>query len=334
MPDVVRAQSWGGFRDLTIELGGDPDAILAEVGVNAEMLSTPDAYIPYGPILRALEIAAQRLACADFGLRLGLRQGAGTLGPISVAAINCETARQGLECVIRHIQFHNKAVRIHMERIDDEEELIWQELLVADAAHHLQQVERVIAFQHDAMARLAGAAYAPRDVWFTHAPISPRRTYENVFGIAPRFRREKNGIVVARAALDAVQPGRSAHLRRLALQYMEGLRAADGADVSARVRAALRAMMPGASGTQADVAQTLGLHERTLQRRLRDENETFERIKDDVRRELAETYLQRRNLSLTEVSSLLGYAEASAFSRSCKRWFGESPREIRLRSAA
>ena len=92
-------------------------------------------------------------------------------------------------------------------------------------------------------------------------------------------------------------------------------------------------MAAGASAPQSDVADALALHERTLQRRLKDEGASFEEIKDSVRRDMAERLLSQRGLPLSHVAEMLGYSEAAAFSRSCRRWFGEPPREVRKRLA-
>jgi AraC-like DNA-binding protein len=82
------------------------------------------------------------------------------------------------------------------------------------------------------------------------------------------------------------------------------------------------------------VAAALGLHPRTLQRRLREEGASFEAIKDGVRRELALSYLQRPDMTLTRVTEILGYSESSVLSRSCQRWFSASPRKLRDRIQA
>jgi AraC-like DNA-binding protein len=73
----------------------------------------------------------------------------------------------------------------------------------------------------------------------------------------------------------------------------------------------------------------LGMHPRTLQRRLRAENKSFESIKDGVRRDVALRYLKQSSIPLIRIAKLLGYSETSALSRSCYRWFSASPRQLR-----
>jgi len=72
------------------------------------------------------------------------------------------------------------------------------------------------------------------------------------------------------------------------------------------------------------VAQALGLSRQTLYRRLKAEGVSFDQVLDDLRRRMAETYLEK--LSVNETAYLVGFSETSAFSRAFKRWTGASPR--------
>jgi AraC-like DNA-binding protein len=74
-----------------------------------------------------------------------------------------------------------------------------------------------------------------------------------------------------------------------------------------------------------DVAKTLHVSSRTLQRNLASEGKSFQGLLDETRRALAIKWLAKRDLSLTQVAFLLGFSSSSAFSRAHKRWFGEAP---------
>jgi AraC-like DNA-binding protein len=58
---------------------------------------------------------------------------------------------------------------------------------------------------------------------------------------------------------------------------------------------------------------------------------SFEAIKDDTRRDLAERYLSQPDVALTQITALLDYSEQSALGRSCRRWFQTTPRDLRDR---
>ncbi|MBK6533536.1 MAG: helix-turn-helix transcriptional regulator [Deltaproteobacteria bacterium] len=77
------------------------------------------------------------------------------------------------------------------------------------------------------------------------------------------------------------------------------------------------------------VAAQLRMSERSLQRRLADEGESFDAIVDALRRDLALRYLADPKIAVAEVAYLLGYSEPSPFHRAFKRWTGRTPAEAR-----
>ncbi|MGB9011457.1 MAG: helix-turn-helix transcriptional regulator, partial [Aeromicrobium sp.] len=79
----------------------------------------------------------------------------------------------------------------------------------------------------------------------------------------------------------------------------------------------------------ADVAALLAVHPRTLQRQLDAEGTSFAAILDELRRTRARTYLTTSDMPMGQIAAALGLSEQSALSRSCRRWWDQSPSEIR-----
>jgi len=78
-----------------------------------------------------------------------------------------------------------------------------------------------------------------------------------------------------------------------------------------------------------EAATALRTTPRSLQRRLKAEHMTWQRVVDDTRRRLAEGYVREPGLSFTEVSFRLGFADLSSFSRSFRKWYGVSASDFR-----
>ena len=78
-----------------------------------------------------------------------------------------------------------------------------------------------------------------------------------------------------------------------------------------------------------EVAAELNLHPRTLHRRLAAEGTSFQKIKDEVRRDVMLYYLQQTRLDFTRISERLGFSEQSVMTRRCNRWFSASPTRVR-----
>lgn len=83
--------------------------------------------------------------------------------------------------------------------------------------------------------------------------------------------------------------------------------------------------LPGAS----EVSRQLGMSVSSLRRQLNDEGSSFQQLKDGCRHKAACQYLASSELSLAEISGLLGFDETSAFFRAFKRWTGQTPSEYR-----
>jgi AraC-like DNA-binding protein len=73
------------------------------------------------------------------------------------------------------------------------------------------------------------------------------------------------------------------------------------------------------------IAQSLSLHRRTLNRRLTEENTTFQFVLDQIRFDLACQLLAYSDISLDDVAASLAYAGVSPFMRSFHRLAGMSP---------
>ena len=78
-----------------------------------------------------------------------------------------------------------------------------------------------------------------------------------------------------------------------------------------------------------DMAQHLNMSVRTLRRRLKEQDTTYQQFKDNLRREQAMRWLNQPELKINAVSALLGFDEPSAFHRSFKKWPGMTPGEYR-----
>jgi AraC-like DNA-binding protein len=155
-----------------------------------------------------------------------------------------------------------------------------------------------------------------------------------LLGFPVRFESAANALLFSHSDVDLALP--TAHPRlasvheRIADEYLARL---NHLQTSARVRAVILKCLPDGEPRRDSVARGLGMSERTLQRRLKTEGYSFQQLLDDARKELAEKYMEREDMSLAEAAYLLGFEDQSSFFRAVKRWFGTTPRGYRLRSA-
>jgi AraC-like DNA-binding protein len=96
-----------------------------------------------------------------------------------------------------------------------------------------------------------------------------------------------------------------------------------------RVRAVLLESLPSGRANIGEVSHRLGVSARTLQRRLRSEESSFNAVLAEVREQLARHYLANTELPCNEIAFLLGYEEPNSFFRAFHNWTGESPERHR-----
>lgn len=87
-------------------------------------------------------------------------------------------------------------------------------------------------------------------------------------------------------------------------------------------------------GTIHELAAELGMSTQTLHRRLKDSATSYQKIKDNLRRNRAIQMLIHEKLSIEKVSEAVGFGESRSFTRAFKHWTGLTPREYRKQQGA
>jgi hypothetical protein len=190
LPDKLHSRLLAGYADLVAELGGD-----AAIVARRARLEPREPVDTYRATTRLLEAAAAELDCPDFGLRLGRRQGGGSLGPLSLVMRHSRTLADALAYVAGHSQAHSLAARIWIQRRPAERSVfVGHQILLAGAPSWTQAIEHMLLLGHlGAMEMTAGEARARR-VSFRHRPASPLRTYRRHFGCETQFGESEDGI--------------------------------------------------------------------------------------------------------------------------------------------
>jgi AraC-like DNA-binding protein len=75
------------------------------------------------------------------------------------------------------------------------------------------------------------------------------------------------------------------------------------------------------------LAAELGISAQTLHRKLKESATSYQKIKDNLRREVAINKLLNERLSVEKVAEIVGFSESRSFTRAFKHWTGFTPRE-------
>ena len=112
-------------------------------------------------------------------------------------------------------------------------------------------------------------------------------------------------------------------------KYLKALYAQD--NIAAQLKRMLAELLAAGEANADAACRALKLSRRTLQRRLKAEKTSFQKVLHEVRAELAINYLSDERLKALEVAMLLGYSSISSVTTAFKSWYDMPPVEYRHR---
>jgi AraC-like DNA-binding protein len=123
-----------------------------------------------------------------------------------------------------------------------------------------------------------------------------------------------------------------AHLNELLVGYCDEAllhRGAKRSSLRSSIENAITPLLPHGKAGASEVARRLGMSQRTLARRLSSKGVTFSGIMEELKANLAKSYLKEEDLPISQIAWLLGYREVSAFTHAFRRWTGMTPSRLR-----
>lgn len=160
--------------------------------------------------------------------------------------------------------------------------------------------------------------------------------FEAFFGVPVAFNQADNALIVERRILDRPLEGAFADLNQqahaMASQRLGKENRRQG--IAAEIEAIILASPDMLSVGMEDMAQRLGLHSRTLQRRLKEDGDGYLSVQARVRHQLACQWLRLPDHSIDDISARLGFSDRRAFTAAFKRWEGTTPKAWRERHLA
>ena len=100
-------------------------------------------------------------------------------------------------------------------------------------------------------------------------------------------------------------------------------------DIAGELKRKLADLMASGEANADAACRALKLSRRTLQRRLKAEKTSFQKVLREVREVLAVSYLSDERLKSLEIAMLLGYSNISTFTTAFKSWYDIPPAEYR-----
>uniref|UniRef100_Q0HQA8 Transcriptional regulator, AraC family n=1 Tax=Shewanella sp. (strain MR-7) TaxID=60481 RepID=Q0HQA8_SHESR len=321
---LVRSGAVAQFEQLVLELGENPIEMIQQAGLRQAQFRDPNTYIAYPRLAELLEIAAQRCQQPLFGLMLAQRQTLLVLGDLPMLVSRAATVADALARVNDYLYLHASGVSLQLQPLGDIVRLVLS--INVNSPRGIDQLMQM------SVAQLAMFVSSLLNINISTLPLhfcqnKPSDIGSQRFAHLARFRESFDGVVLKTSQLmgrnyhdeEALNRHLQSHLHFLQSHYPDYL--ADQA------RDLIHRLLPTGECCIERVSTALGMHERTLQTRLKETGQSYRQLLQDVRQNIAQQQLSYGTQTITELALQLGYAEVAVFSRHFKTWTGFSPKQ-------
>ncbi|MBB6521278.1 AraC family transcriptional regulator [Pseudoteredinibacter isoporae] len=331
MGQTIRMGSFNGYRELVVSLGGNPEEFAKRCNIPIQVFDSDDTTILFSQFAELLELTAKCLKTPDFGLRLGSLQTIDLLGPTSVAIQTAKNLDEAIQCIARFVHVLSPAIHFDVDDSHPEHVKVLANISLPNFSHRdmPQATDLAITAGLKIGQQLTGEAFEILKIEVPHEPLLSVLKYKEYCNTEIHFNTESIAWHFSQKDYDALLPLHSKKLHRFAFQHILEHYPGQEKPLSVLVEEKLRELLEAETCTRASIAKHLGIHPKTLQRKLGMENCSYDSIRDKVRRERVTYYLSNTDIPFGKIASLVGYRDQAALSRSCQRWFSKSPREIR-----
>jgi AraC-like DNA-binding protein len=321
--------------NLAVARGADRDALLRACAIAPEAFASRDARLPFARFASLMRTAKQMCKAPDLALQFGAAIPFDDISIVGLIAYALATMGEAFEQVNRYarlvveVEGHESVSRFAIVRRADG---VWLEDRRRDPNAVPELTESTWArFVNDRRRAFPDRAPYVLEVHVTHSAPAHVAAYAQYFDMPVVFDAGWNALRIVESWLDEPTGSDnryvfgvfSAHANRLLQSRI------DSATVRGRIEAVLMPVLHTGKVSMTDTARRLGLSRSALHRRLHAEGTTFEIVLDDLRRQMALDYLGSRKVSVNETAYLVGFSDASAFSRAFCRWTGTRPGKFR-----
>jgi AraC-like DNA-binding protein len=306
--------------------GCDSAALLAEAGCDVSSLDSPTARCPLTQTARLWRLAVAATGDEAFGIKVASHIKQTTFHALSYSLSASSTLKEAFERVRRYCHVASDAIEYEFTRIGAEYHFIIKP--AADVAD--ESVDALVAAYLRMCRSFIGHDYSPLRVEFRRARPAKIEAFQALLRAPLHFGAAQTRLVFDRDAierpLDGGNPELARHNDAIALTYLSQL---ERDNIQWRVREVLTRRLAHGEPSQEQIADSLNMSARTLQRKLADSGLLYKDILDETRRALALAYLSAPRHTVSDITYLLGFSAGSSFTRAFRRWTGQSPSDWR-----
>lgn len=322
--------SWIKAIQMTLQQGGvDGAPLFAQAGLDMAALNDPNARYPLANTSALWRLAVAATGQAHLGLLVAKNINQTTFHALGFSLLASTSLRDFFERIERYFKIVSDAAELEFVAVPGGAKFVIHPLpgVLQPADEALDAMLAVIV---RGCRSLYDREFSPQKICLRRSAPAEREAFETTFRAPLYFSAAETAIYIAGEVLDIPLPSANAELARhndkILADYLAGHQCQTIAD---RVHAVLVEQLPMGVPSREELARSLNMSLRNLQRKLSDEETSYKAILNDTRCDLALSYMADKQYTVSDITYLLGFADTSSFTRAFKRWTGVSPREYR-----
>ncbi len=308
---------------------GAPDAaLLARAGIDVQHLDLPQARVSADAYARLWRLLARRCNDEFFAMDpRGLRSG--SLAFLCRSAMAQATLGEGLRTALDFLGLMLEDLQPGLVRQQSLAEIVINE--PRDEPRRAFTYFTFWMIVHGVACWLAGRRIPILAIDLRCAEPPFCDDYRVMFSENLQFERPRTRMIIAADCLDLPLRRTPEELQRFLAEAPGNIlvKYRDPASLARRIRHDLLQLAPAQWPDAESLARRLCLSPSTFRRRLADEGQSYQGLKDSVRRELAVTWLGEVEPAMGDIAERLGFADSSSFYKAFRKWFGCNPGHYR-----
>lgn len=306
--------------------GISKQTLLVNTGISPDVLEDPSARLTYQQLLLLAGNLINEYPDDSLGLDLGASININQFGMLGYAVLSCANLRSALELGMKYHTLVDPAFTFEVIDHGEYSAVRFTSHIPFDDIYRM--ICDVFVATFSTLARFLTGMYEaqPREVHLNHPEPEYVERYREFFDCPILFDQPRTEFIIDKSVLELPLVMADRATAAMAESQCEDILARMGPKegIIAKVRRILLSN-PGQFPPVDVVASHLATSTRTLSRSLQDVGTSYQRILDEVRKEMAIEYLRNSNLPIEEIAALVGYSDPSNFRKAFRRWTGNAP---------
>ena len=301
---------------------------LNKVGIDPALLDQPEARVPATAYARLWRLLARRLDDEFFGMD-PRKLKSGSLAFLCRASMAQLSLGAGLETGLGFLSLMLDHLPAQLVRQQSLAEIVLLEPALEPKRAFTYFTYWMIV--HGVTCWLAGRRIPILAIELRCPQPAFCDDYQVMFSDNLRFDRPRTRMIFSADCLDLPIKRSAEELKRFLARAPANIlvKYRDPDSLAMRIKNDLR-QMPADTWPETDnLARRLCMSASTLRRRLAEEGQTYQGLKDSVRKELAIIWLAEADISFADIATRLGFADASSFYKAFRKWSGSNPGHYR-----